>query len=185
MTHIIHSQWYWHLDKAWLVNPKSSGLRTDILRTLIDQLSTMIFYHNKVFIYRFDLRIPCLTETNELITNFNRRLFKRIRRYYKITRIGFCWAREKEKSKQQHYHYVLMLDGSKVQSPKRLQHWIRHICEFTDSSPHWAGFHNISRNDEAGIQRAFHHISYLAKPRGKGKKYRPKQTKDYSSSRLK
>jgi hypothetical protein len=183
MKHIIHSPFYWYDDKAWYINSKASGIRTDILRAILKQLTTMLFHHRKVFVFRFDLHTPCYTETNEQITNFNRRLFPRIERHYKVNRISFLWVREQEKAKQQHYHYVLILDGSKVRLPFEIQSWIKEIWEFQDGTCHWSRFHDLKRNDEEGIQKASYHLSYLAKPRGKG--YRPSQTKDFNSSRLK
>jgi len=183
MKHTTYYPFYPYGERVWNINTKVSGIRTDILRAMLKQLTTMLNSHRKVFVFRFDLHTAIYTETNELITNFNRQLFKRIKSRYKINRIGFCWAREQEKSKQQHYHYVLMLDGSKVNSCFVLQKWVKEIWGFNEGSVHWAGYHNLSRQDEEGIQKACYHISYLAKARGKG--YRPLQTKDYSTSRIK
>jgi hypothetical protein len=183
MKHIIHSAFYWYDDKAWYINSKVSGIRTDILRAILKQLTIMLNHHRKVFVFRFDLHTPSYTETNEQITSFNRRLFPRIERHYKVNRISFLWVREQEKAKQQHYHYVLILNGSKVRSPYEIQDWIKEIWEFQDGTCQWAGFHNLNRNEEEDIQKASYHLSYLAKPRGKG--YRPSQTKDFGSSRIK
>ncbi len=183
MKHVITHNWYWYADKAWRINAKGKGIRTDILRQLLKQLITMFEFHRKVFMLRFDLHVFSYTDTNKDITNFNRRLFKRIKQRYKTPRIGFVWVREQEKAKKQHYHYVLLLDGSKVQHPHTIQEWIREIWGDIDGAFHWAGYHNINRKDENSIQAACYHASYLAKARGKG--YRPPQTKDLGSSRLK
>lgn len=183
MKHIIHHPLYWYDEKAWLINAKASGVRTDILRRLLDQLTTMLYHHRKVFAFRFDLHTATYTPTNKIISEFKRRLFGRIENRYKVKRIGYCWVREQEKAKQQHYHFVLLLDGSKVRSCYEIQEWIKEIWSFQDGTAHWAGYHNLNRSDENGIQKAGFHISYLAKPRGKG--YRPVQTKDFGSSRLK
>ena len=122
LKHITNSPFYLYDDKVWVVNAnKKYGLRTDILRGLLGQLGAMLHHHRKVFVYRFDLHVPSYTDSNKLITDFNRQLFKRIKSHYKVKRIGYGWAREKETSKQQHYHYVLMLDGSKVQTPHTIQ----------------------------------------------------------------
>ena len=44
-------------------------------------------------------------------------------------------------------------------------------------------YYNVKRNDYNSLQDAIWRISYLAKTRGKGRK--PKQAKDYSTSRIK
>ena len=183
MKHITHHQFYGYEGKAWRINVNGGGIRTDILRGLLGQLVAMLSHHRKVFVFRFDLSSPTYTPTNKIISDFNRRLKKRIKAHYKVKRIGYGWAREQEKSKQQHYHYVLLLDGSKVNTPHKIQQWIEEILKSLDSRPHWAGYHNITRNNEEQIQAVSHHISYLAKSRGKG--YRPTQTKDFRASNLK
>ena len=43
------------------------------------------------------------------------KLTKRLKRKYKLCRVGYIWVREQEKSKHQHYHLVLMIDGNKEQ----------------------------------------------------------------------
>jgi len=183
MGSIIHSDWYWHEEKGWRINSTKSGIRTDILRPILSQLSALLSYHRKVFVFRFDLHPPAYTDNNKLLTSFNRRLFRKIKRHYKINKIGFYWAREQEKAKRQHYHYVLFLDGSKINQPHRIQGWIEEIWQYYNGSAHWSGYHNVQRTNEQGIQKAAYHISYLAKTRGKG--YRPAQTKDHGGSRLK
>jgi hypothetical protein len=183
MKNVITSPFYWYGETAWQINAKGKGLRTDILKSLFGQLQAMMNYHRKVFVFRFDLHTPSYTPDNTLITDFNRPFFKRIKRHYGVKRIAFGWVREKEKKKNQHYHYVVMLDGSKIQHPERLQSWITEIWGHLDGTAHWAGYHLLNRNDEAKKHAVSYHISYLAKARGKG--YRPTQTKDYGGSRLK
>lgn len=143
----------------------------------------MFSHHWQLFVFRFDLHQPDYTDTNKRITVFNRRLRKRIERHYE-SRIGFCWVREQEKAKQQHTHYVIILDGNKLRHDYVLKQWIAEIWDSLDgTSIHWAGYHMINRHCEVDIQKCSYHISYLAKNRGKG--YRPIQTKDYGASRLK
>lgn len=184
MSEIIHSDWYWYANKGWRINSRKSGSRIDILKCLLSQLSIMLERDSKVFMFRFDLRLAGYTDDNRCITNFNRRLFKRIKRHYKST-IGFAWVREIERSKKQHYHYVLLLEGHKIRHPATIQKWIQEIWNNYDGTPHWSGYANLHREDETSIQKTVYWISYLAKPRGKGSNYRPAQTKDYGSSRLK
>lgn len=182
MSKVIRSDVYEYQGKLWKVNPAKSGLRTDILRVLLAQFNSLLIQHRKIFVYRFDLSVHDHTENNEQIGILVRRLSRRVERYYK-DKLTYCWVREHEKSKQQHYHFCLMLNGSKVNNPHTLQTWLTLIWEqYQYGRCSWAGYHNIERDDWLVIQDTTFHISYLAKPRGKG--YRAIQTKDYGHSRI-
>jgi hypothetical protein len=144
----------------------------------------MLVKHSKVFVYRFDIRVSGYTEDNKVISDLIRRLKKRIKAHYRIGNIRYCWVREQERSKHQHYHLVFLLDGQKVRHPYQLNKWIAAYSEFFDLKPYWAGYHNVRRdhdNYEVKAQEAFYHVSYLAKSRGKG--YKPSYTKNYGLSR--
>lgn len=170
---------------TYWINARKSGVYTTMLKQMISQLEAMIEHHNKVHVIRFDLRQLTPTDNNERITTFNRRLFKWLKREYSLTRIGFNWCREQETAKQQHYHYVLMLDGNKIDRPAKVLSKVRSTRENMDGS-YWLPkncYYNLVRGEHKEIQKAVFRISYLAKARGKG--YRPPQTKDYSTSRLK
>lgn len=182
MGKVIHSWLYEYQGQLWRVNSAKSGLRTDILRTLLAQLNAMILQHRKVFVYRFDLSVNDFTSNNELVTGLVRRLKRRVKVHYGID-TTYCWVREQEKAKKQHYHFCLMLNGSKIENPKLLQKWLVAIWERYGRC-HWAGYHQINRHDQSAIQKASFHISYLAKHRGKGNRCRPEQTKDYGHSRI-
>jgi len=168
------------------INGKKSGVYMSMLEPIIGQLEAMLSHHSKIHILRFDFHQPIYSNTNEKMTVFNRRLFKWLKRNYRLNRIGFAWVREKEKAKQQHYHYVLMIDGHKVQYSDLIQKKVIKIwTEITDGNTCWIPkhpFYNVARNDSDSLQEAVYRISYLAKVRGKG--FRPPQTKDYSTSRI-
>ena len=184
MRHISHTKTVTINNQTWWVNSRSSGLYSDMLQKMLNQLFVMLEYHSKVHVIRFDLHQPTYTETNNRITQFNRRLFKWIKSNYEVKRIGYIWVREQETSKQQHYHYALILNGHKVNYPQKIIQRVGEIWERmsgTDYTPKNC-FYNIGQ-DEDTLQDAVYRISYLPKARGKG--YRPDQTKDYSTSRLK
>jgi hypothetical protein len=146
--------------------------------------AAMLNAHSKVFVYRFDLHIPEHTADNKVIGDFLRRLNKRIKVHYKTHDVAYFWVREQERSKQQHYHIALILDGHKVRHPYQINLWIRRYSEFFDFKPHYSGYHNVRRDRpeyETIKLAACYHISYLAKTRGKG--YRSAQTKDFGHSR--
>lgn len=172
--------------QTWLVNSSKSGLFTKQLTMMIAQIENMLSYHSKVLVIRFDLRLYEYMPNNKLITIFNRRLFKWLTRKYGVSRIGFAWCRERETAKQQHYHYVLLLDGHKVRHPHEILLRIKEVWETQlDGSMYTPEncYYNIQRDDRQSIQDAIWRVSYLAKGRGKG--YRDKQAKDYGTSRIK
>lgn len=172
--------------QTWLVNSAKSGLFTKQLTMMINQIENMLSYHSKVLAIRFDLRLYEYTPNNKIITIFNRRLFKWLTRKYEVGRIGFAWCRERETAKQQHYHYVLLLDGHKVRHPHEILLRIKEVWETQlDGSMYTPEncYYNIQRDDRQSIQDVIWRVSYLAKGRGKG--YRDKQAKDYGTSRIK
>jgi len=171
--------------RTWWINARTSGVYSAMLKTMIGQLEAMISYHSKIHVIRFDLKQNEYTEKNTQITTFNRRLFKWLKRHYKLKRIGFIWCREQETAKQQHYHYVLIIDGHKVEKATLIADKVKAIWNDIGGS-YWLPkncYYNLKRGDYKETQNAIFRISYLAKARGKG--YRPPQTKDYGTSRIK
>lgn len=184
-AHISHCEIITTQNGTWWLNSKPSGVYTHMMKRIINQLEIMMDYHSKVHIIRFDLHQPYYTDDNIRLSTFRRRLSKWLKREYGFKRIGFAWVRELEKSKTQHYHYALILDGHKVQSARKILKTARTYwgnmagSEWTPDHP----YYNLTRNDHSTTQAAIYRLSYLAKGRGKG--YRPKYNKDYSTSRLK
>jgi len=171
--------------KTWWINARKSGVYSAMLKKMIGQLEAMLSYHSKINVIRFDLKQNVYTDKNTQITTFNRRLFKWLKRHYKLKRIGFIWCREQEKAKQQHYHYVLILDGHKVEKAGLIANKVKTIWSEISGS-YWLPkncYYNLKRNDYKETQSAIFRISYLAKARGKTD--RPPQTKDYGTSRIK
>ncbi len=151
----------------------------------MEQLFAMLSHHNKVLVFRFDLHCPEHTDTNKTITDFIRRLSRQVMRHYKLTRFGYCWVREQEKAKQQHYHFALMLDGNKIQKPSLIWAMVKTSWEFLDGKS-WLPenpYYRLTRDNRQQTQEAIMRLSYFAKGRGKG--YKPAQTKNYGTSRIK
>lgn len=178
----------------WYVNAKTSGINASLMGAILNQLLAIQSYHSKVIVIRIDLRLAsgvdecereAYTEGNKLVTIFNRRFHKWLRRQYGFKRIGFFWCREHEKAKSQHYHYALMLDGSKVGYPKRINEKAISIWGNLSGSCYIpkTPFYTIQRDDDESRQSAIWRLSYLAKKRGKG--YKKAQTKNYGASRIK
>lgn len=166
--------------------PVNGECRPDILKTLIGQLESVLSHHSKVFVIRFDIRLYDYTPDNNLMTTFNRHFHRWIKRQYNTNRIGFGWVREQERAKQQHYHYAIFLDGHKTNQHWEITNRARTIWDNLNGSL-WVPdnpTYMLNRTDTLETQKAIYRISYLAKYRGKGMRYRPIQTKDYGTSRV-
>lgn len=185
MAHITKDKAITVNGNTWWVNSTGSGLITHAIKTMITQIESILSYHSKVHIIRFDLRIYEFKSDNKIISIFNRRLHRWLTRNYNLKRIGFIWCRELETAKQQHYHYALMVDGHKVNYPYEISNKIKEIWRQLDGSEYFPDncYYNIHRYRQESIQEAIWRISYLAKARGKG--YKPSQTKNYGASRIK
>lgn len=170
---------------TWWIIAKKHGVFTADLKKMLAQIEAMMSYHSKVLLIRFDLRQPTFTENNKRITQFNRRLFKWLKRKYDIIRQGFIWCREQESAGSQHYHYVLMVDGHKVKHSSSILKKAKLIWSEMSGNL-WVvknSFYLLTRLDFKTMQRAIFRVSYLAKATGKNK--RPIQTKSIVTSRLK
>lgn len=181
---VIRNEFITHKGVTYRVNPKKSGLYVETLRSMIEQFEVAASLWSRVFVLRFDLHQDFYTDKNKLVSKFFNRISTKLKREYGFKKIGFCWVREQERAKAQHYHCVLFLEGRKVQHSKRIMAFIKQAWE----SP-LGGFHvpyfsrpfYFGKRDEIAEQ-VIYRISYLAKARGKG--YRPPQTKDFQCSRL-
>ncbi len=173
-------------SSSWLINSSGSGLIVHSLKAIINQVNVILTHHSRVHLIRFDLRLYHYTDDNKIIVTFNKRLHKWLKRKYQVDKVGFAWCREQEKSEQQHYHYVVMINGHKVRHPheilkKATEIWNEHLGGSLYTPKNC--YYNLKRNDFDSIQPAIYRISYLAKAKGKGKK--PAQTKNYGTSRMK
>lgn len=177
--------------ETWWVDSRKSGLISHAIKSMIEQVQAMLSHHNKVFILRFDLKVKKYSPDNKVITKFNRNFHKwlKLKPTYRLARVGFMWCREKATSDCQHYHYALMTDGNKINQSKNINSKIKQLLK---TLPEFRAvyfpehcYYNIKRHDYESIQDAIWRISYLAKPRTKGKCSRPPQTKDYGTSRIK
>ena len=177
---------YFFNDNLWRVNARKSGIYTEMFKPMMEQLFTMRQHHNKLLVVRFDLHQSHATENSDHVSRFMDKLKKRVIRKYKLCRVGYIWVREQEKSKHQHYHLVLMIDGNKEQFPDDIlkiaeQIWHDQNMGYTFSIPP-NPYYYFKRNDIGKLKMVIWRISYLAKGRGKG--YRLPQVKDYSTSRI-
>jgi hypothetical protein len=125
------------------------------------------------------------TDDNEIISQFQRKLFSSIKAKYRVSDIGFCWVREMERAKKQHYHYALFLDGRQIRHPNSLLDLVQLKWMLVGGGHVYTPkncYRMIEKNHFEDKQAVIYRLSYQAKERGKG--YRAKQAKDYSTSRL-
>lgn len=152
----------------------------------VDQLEVMLTHSRCVMAVRFDLRMTGYSESNKIMTIFWRRLGKRLGKKYGSLKLGYIWAREQERAKQQHYHVVMLVDKdtihySGIVTDAVIETWRR----ITDLQAHIPKnpYYIVKPDDWKSFSRVLERMTYLAKFRGKG--YRPAQTKDFGSSRIK
>ncbi len=157
-----------------------------MLNPILSQLEAIESYYSNIIVIRFDITF-CEGEEakRETIDTLQRRLFRRLKTNYKLKRIGYVWAREKEKAKNHHYHYALFLDGNRVNNTDYFFNLVTELCHQLNLSPHFPthNYYKYKTTTLEGKKEAVHRLSYLAKTRGKG--YRDKQEKDYGISRIK
>jgi hypothetical protein len=162
------------------IQNQPSGWVADIMHNQIRLFNEALNQHSKVLVVRFDAHLSFYEATNQKIS----RLLQKLRawcfsHYPKLREVRYLWVRETEKAKHQHYHVVLLINGNLVKHPQL-------IFEATDriwgTRVHRAKFHLITRTDFQRLSNAFHHVSYLAKARGKG--YKPQHTKNFGASRM-
>ena len=75
--------------KTWWVNSAKSGLISHAIKAMINQVDAMLSHHSKIHLIRFDLRMYQFADNNKIISIFNRRFHKWLKRKYKLNRIGF------------------------------------------------------------------------------------------------
>jgi len=182
---VYFDEHYEYNGEILTIQQGKQGVYIETLNKIIEQLDIALQIHKRILVHRFDLHVNYYEGNSKCLSKFMNRLKQWIKRNYGIIGIGSIWVREREKSKEQHYHLALFLDGNKIQHPKKLnaqikEMWGPHGHMPTISNP----FYYIDNNNfETERLEAIYRVSYLAKVRGKG--YRDEQAKDYEASRLK
>ena len=183
----VYATHFKHNDEWLEVNANENmGFYPRMMQAFIKQLDIAYSIHKRLLVVRFDLhQKDHYTEDSKMITGFFERAKRKLETHYNgLHAIGHIWVREQEKAKAQHYHCVLILDYDLVCNPKVTGDKVRETWGSLreGNTVHMvSGSHKV--NDIATRANAIYHISYMAKERGKG--YRPPQSKDYGTSRLK
>jgi len=164
---------------------KGLGHYLPLLEKTVEQLDAMLSYHCQVMVLRMDLRLHVGTSDNKPMSDFIRRLRKRMSaKGYK--RVGYIWCREQQSSAAQHYHLAVIVDANKSRHPHHLIKLIEYLWEtwghvkpYTPKNCYGV----IKRGDDIAYGKQFSRLSYLAKVATKDN--REKVTNDYSTSRIK
>ncbi|MGE4297911.1 MAG: inovirus-type Gp2 protein [Desulfovibrionaceae bacterium] len=92
----------------------------EILQKLYNLMQYMTYRHSKTLFIRFDVRFPEHYATDGGNSEISH-LFKDLREkaQYDSIELVFLWVREQSWEKHQHYHCIVMIDGSKVQYYQR------------------------------------------------------------------
>lgn len=171
-----------------IIKSKNYGFLTHILEKVHEQLEAMLSHYSRVCVIRFDLHTSAYTDNNLLVSQFMRKLIKRLKLRYGLVRVGYAWARELESAESQHYHVALMLDGSVIRGQWGVMGLVNEIWTGWGQPAPFAcenGVYQASRSDPESLLAPFYRMSYLAKDKGKGQGKRGKFANDYSTSRIK
>lgn len=165
---------------------QKNGCYFEILDALNREMTAMLAHHNKLFFVRIDMRVIDYSDKNKMVSDLLRKIKRWIAHHYQTKHIGHLWVREVERAKKQHYHLVLMVDGNKMNHPKRLIQRIEEMAEQRNLPKPYTPdncFIMINRGDNTAFDDAFYRGSYLAKTRGKN--YKGKLANNFSASRIK
>jgi DNA replicative helicase MCM subunit Mcm2 (Cdc46/Mcm family) len=172
-------------EATYKVNAKKySGIDNKMLHKALDQLDICLTKYKRVLVVRFDLHQPNYTGDNKIISGYFRNLQKQLKAKYEFKDIGYWWAREVEKSKNQHYHCVLFLNGNIVRHSNNINKILKNVYTKRNKGIHIPVItkpYYFIDNQEIK-EETIYRISYLAKGRCKG--YKDTQAKNYSTSRI-
>jgi len=150
-------------------------MRENILDTIDTHIKDMQFHHNKVFVMRLDVH----AKDNAEFSQFNQRLMQSEKR----AGIDSAYVAVAEKNTQgdNHYHEVLLLDGSKTQSivnhvkkatrimnnlrglPPDLNNGLIDDCNASDNPQPNGIILRRGNRDLTDIHNAYRQCSYIAK----------------------
>ncbi|UQB42891.1 inovirus-type Gp2 protein [Thiomicrospira microaerophila] len=112
--HISHQNTIEINGQHYPVNSKPTGIYTAMLKPAIAQYFICREKWRRVLAIRVDLHIHVYFDNNARMSHLMKILIRKLKGVYNLKEVGYYWAREVEKSKKQHYHIMLFLDGNKV-----------------------------------------------------------------------
>ena len=160
------------------------------LQSFKREFDAMLSHHDKIFVLRIDVHVHTHSQTNEVITKFRKSYVERIKRYYKTKNVAYVWCREVEKSKKQHYHLAVIIDGNQTLVAGALLAMAEDVAAIQDLSigycpkpSYLIRRTDLAKGDYSTYNEAFYRLSYLAKERGK--KIKAERANSYQTSRIK
>ena len=162
----------------------NSGCYDEILEAIIRELVAMLSIHSKVLAVRFDVHLYDHTDDNEVISDFLKPLGRWIERTYS-SKLGYVWVREHATVKNQHYHFLVMVNGDKAKSAYNIIERAEKIAEIQQLHIGLCDKAKtmVRRGDVEAFNKVIKRGSYLAKERtklhGKGK-----TANNFSGSRI-
>ncbi|EFB6061861.1 inovirus Gp2 family protein [Escherichia coli] len=191
---VIAGDTFYHNGRGYQINTtEKSGVRLDILRPIVEELDAMLSSYSRVFLSRFDLRLPDGTAVEES-NKWVRQLFKKLRERLKsktkrpegvtspINEFAFSWVRERHEVEKDHYHCWIALPHRQI---NRLggrsygvgsaiidiwcqltggEHTLVHLAKKKAEYPN---HYVIERGQPETLEGPIYWLSYLAKVRGK------------------
>lgn len=174
-------------NTVWQIMDFAGGVLTKLMKKLMDQLFFSLTRYSRILALRVDFRAYDEAPTNQLISDFFKRIIPAFERKYRSS-VAYVWVREVgQESKHPHYHAAFLFNGHRVNHPSQIIKTImtdindRHPCLGCFIPKHC--YYHIHREDPVSQQAFIYRISYLAKNETKDKK--PIQTKNYHMSRNK
>jgi hypothetical protein len=183
--------------RLYNASKNNQGFYAEILNAIEMRFNYMIEAHSKVLFTRFDLRYPSgstYKNDNELVSRFAEAL----RLYCKRKEYDpqYLWVRELSENNQVHYHFMLLMNGNKIQNPYKLIHdYVLNLWKGCLGIQYGEGLvHYVYSNQSSGmilrnhpnlkqtIDAYYQHASYLAKVYSKGNM--PAFVNGYGCSRI-
>jgi len=191
---VITGDKFFHNGYTYPINTTDkSGVRLDILAPIAAELDAMLIAYSRVYLTRFDLRLPAGTPVdtaNEWVSQLFKKLRERLKSKLRrpeglanpIINFAYGWVREQEVAKQVHYHCWIALPHRQV---KRLgtptsgiagvitEIWANlsggepTLVELPKSSDKYTKHYVIERGKPETLEGPLFWLSYLAKTRGK------------------
>ncbi|WP_256353378.1 inovirus-type Gp2 protein [Aeromonas sp. sif2416] len=136
---------------------------------------------SKLTAIRMELNMKQGTIDNQPISHFFKQLKHKLIRHYGPCYHGYIWVREKARSRAQHYHLALLLDGQKVKHSDNIYRLAKAEWTYGYLSLAENPFYHVHHDRLDEHRLLIYRLSYLAKAETKGD--RPPAIKDYQISR--
>ncbi len=171
---------YDYQGHAWSVI-RSIHIRRDIMDGIFQLMERFFNKTSKLTAIRLELKMKQWTNDNRPISQFFQQLKYQLIKHYGQLYNGYIWVREKGKSKAQHYHLALLLDGQKVKHSDTVYRIAKTNWSHGNLSLPENPFYHVHRDRIDEHRLLIYRLSYLAKAETKGA--RPSSVKDYQISR--